>query len=709
MKMYKYLKLLIVCCLAINSFFSQTTYTDYQLSPREYTLAGISIDGAIFLDHELIIKKSGLQRGEKIAIPSDKISKAVNKLWDQGLFSEVSILKEKTQGNNLFLRIKLQERPRMSRYKFSGVSKSEADQIRDDLDLFSGKIITEALKMNVKNISRNYFIEKGFLKAKSTISTESDTLVNNSKILKIDVDKGSRVKINEIIIDGNYFLSDEKIKRLMKETKERKWYRFYKKSKFQNSLFNQDKNAITEKYNEIAHRDAQIISDSIYDFDENSINVYLKISEGNPYYIRNIKWSGNQKYSSGLLDTILGIKKGDLYNQTSLETKLFMNPNGTDISSIYMDDGYLFFQVTPIEKKIENDSVDLEIKIYEGKQARIKKVNVTGNTKTSDHVILRDMYTHPGDLFSRDAIIRTQRQLAQNGYFDPEKLGVNPMPNPTDGTVDIEYVVEERPNDQIELSGGWGNNSLVGTLGLTFNNFSARKLFKKGSWSPLPSGDGQRLSIRAQSSGYFFQSYNMSFTEPWLGGKKPNSFTVSAYHSLQSYDRKFITDSLDAEGNKAINPDRRVIKITGVSVGLGKRLKWPDDYFSVYYEAGYQYYDLNNFGNVFSFSEGYVNNPYVLWRISRNSIDQPLYPRSGSSISLSLKTSVYPYSRINDFDDHSLLTDQEKYKYLQYNKFKFSSSWFTPISKDKKLVVNSRLGFGLLNGWNKNLGVPPFE
>ena len=709
MKMCKYLKFLFVCSLAVNTFYSQITYSDYQLSPREYTLAGISIDGVMFLDHEVIIQKSGLQRGEKIAIPSDKISKAISKLWDQGLFSEVSILKEKTQGNNLFLTIKLQERPRMSRYKFSGVTKSEADQIRDDLDLFSGKIITEALKMNVKNISRNYFIEKGFLKAKSTITTQSDTLVNNSKILKIDIDKGSKVKINEVIIDGNYSLSDEKIKRLMKETKEKKWYRFYKKSKFQNSLFSQDKKLIIEKYNEIAHRDAQIISDSIYDFDENSINVYLKLSEGNQYFIRDIKWSGNEKYSSGLLDTILGIKKGDLYNQTSLETKLFMNPNGTDISSIYMDDGYLFFQVTPVEKKIDNDSVDLEIKIYEGKQARIKKVNVTGNTKTSDHVILRDMYTHPGDLFSRDAIIRTQRQLAQNGYFDPEKLGVNPMPNPTDGTVDIEYVVEERPNDQIELSGGWGNNSLVGTLGLTFNNFSARKLFKKGSWSPLPSGDGQRLSIRAQSSGYFFQSYNMSFTEPWLGGKKPNSFTVSAYHSLQSYDRKFINDSIDAEGNKAINPNRRVIKITGVSVGLGKRLKWPDDYFSVYYEAGYQYYDLNNFGNVFSFSEGYVNNPYVLWRISRNSIDQPLYPRSGSSISLSLKTSVYPYSRINGITDHSTLTDQEKYKYLQYNKFKFTSSWFTPISKDKKLVVNARLGFGLLNGWNKNLGAPPFE
>ena len=518
-----------------------------------------------------------------------------------------------------------------------------------------------------------------------------------------------KFKINEIIIEGNSSLSDEKIKRLMKETKERKWYRFYKRSKFQYSLFDQDKETIISKYNEIAHRDAKIVSDTIFDFDENSVNLILKIEEGNQYFIRDIQWSGNQKYSSGLLDTILGIKKGDLYDQTSLETKLFMNPNGNDISSLYMDDGYLFFQVTPIEKKIENDSVDLEIKVYEGKQARIKKVNVTGNTKTSDHVILRDMYTHPGDLFSRDAIIRTQRQLAQNGYFDPEKLGVNPMPNPTDGTVDIEYVVEERPNDQIELSGGWGNNSLVGTLGLTFNNFSARKLFKKGSWSPLPAGDGQRLSIRAQSSGYFFQSYNMSFTEPWLGGKKPNSFTVSAYHSLQSYDRKFINDSVDSEGNNVVNPYRRLIKITGVSVGLGKRLKWPDDYFSVYYEAGYQYYNLQNFGNVFSFSDGFVNNPYVQWRISRNSIDQPLYPRSGSSISLSIKSSVYPYSRINNFTDHSTLTDQEKYRFLQYNKFKFTSSWFTPISKDKKLVINARLGFGLLNGWNKNLGAPPFE
>ena len=693
---------------------SQNSFINYQSSPREYSLAGITVDGVVHLDHEIIIQKSGLKRGEKVVIPGEKISKAILNLWEQGLFSEIDIIKEKTQGNNLFLRIKLKERERMSRYSFSGISKSEADQLRDDLDLYSGKIITEALLMKVKNISKNYFVGKGYFKASANINRIKDTLVNNSNILKINIDKGQRFKINEIEIIGNQSISTNKIKRFMKETKERKWYRFFKRSKFQYSLFNEDKKNIISKYNDLAHRDAQIISDTIYDFDEKSINLSFTIREGKQYYIRKIEWSGNQKYSTGLLDTVLGIQKGDLYNKSILDTKLFMNPNGTDISSLYMDDGYLFFQVNPIEKRVELDSVDLEIKIYEGKQARIKNISVSGNTKTSDYVILRDMYTHPGDLFSRDAIIRTQRQLSQNGYFDPEKLAVNPLPNPNDGTVDIEYIVEERPNDQIELSGGWGNNSLVGTLGVTFNNFSAKKFFKKGSWSPLPSGDGQRLSIRAQSSGYFFQSYNMSFTEPWLGGKKPNSFTISAYHSVQSYDRKFLQDTNDTEGNKIINQNRRIIKITGISLGLGKRLKWPDDYFSVYYELGYQYYDLNNFGNVFSFSNGYVNNPYVKWNISRNSLDQTIYPRTGSSISLTLKSSIYPYSRLElmnkeGFITHNNLPDQEKYKYLQFNKIKFTTSWFTPISRDKKLVVNTRLGFGLLNGWNKDLGAPPFE
>ena len=707
MKKNKILILLFVSLAnIINAQFSSRIDYTY---PKEYNIAGIVIEGIRNLDHNLIIQKSELKRGDKILIPGEKISSAITKLWAENLFSDVNIIADKIQGNDIYLKISLAERERLSRYNFKGISKSEADNIRESIDLYSGKIVTDEMLLRVKNLSRNYFIEKGFFHAKVTLKVEIDTLVNNSVKMRISVDKGKRFKINTISIEGNSAMTDVKIKRILKDTKEKRWWKIFWRSKFQYSLFDGDKEKLINKYKELSYRDANIVWDTIYDFDEKTINVGLKIYEGNQYFIRNIEWTGNLKYSSGLLDTVLGIKEGDKYNQTTLDSRLYMNQNGGDISSLYMDDGYLFFQITPVEKNVDGDSVDLEFRIYEGKQARVKNVTVVGNTKTSDYVILRDMYTHPGDLFSRDAIIRTQKQLSQNGYFNPETLGVNPQPNPNDGTVDIEYVVEERPSDQIELSGGWGNRSLVGTLGVSFNNFSARKLFKKGAWSPLPAGDGQRLSIRAQSSGYFFQSYNMSFTEPWLGGKKPNSFSFSAYHSLQSYDRKHYDDSTSAAGEKVINPNRRIVKVTGVSIGLGKRLKWPDDYFSVYYELGYQYYDLNNFGNVFSFSDGYVNNPYIKWNISRNSIDQPLYPRSGSSISFTVKSSIYPYSKINGITEHSDLNDQEKFKFLQYNKIKFTTSWFTPISKNKKLIFNARLGFGLLNGWNRDLGAPPFE
>ncbi len=705
----RFYKLLIAIIVFIgNPIYSQLNSIGY-MSPKEYTIAGIVVDGVRNLDHNLIIQKSELKRGSRINIPGEEIANAIRKLWAQNLFSDVQISADKIAGSDIFLVIKLSERERLSRYSFKGVSKSEGDNLREDLNLFSGKIVTDDLLLRVKQTTKNYFVDKGFLRSKVEVVTSKDTLVNNSVLMKINIDKGNKFKINAITISGNTALTSAKIKRQMKDTKEKKWYKLSLGSKFQYATFKSDKSKILAKYNELSYRDAEITFDTVYNFDEKSVNIDLTIDEGRKYFIRSIQWNGNLKYSSGQLDTVLGIKAGDEYNQATLDARLYMNPNGNDVSSLYMDDGYLFFQITPIEKSVKNDSVDLEFRIYEGKQARIKNITVKGNSKTSDHVILRDMYTHPGDLFSRDAIIRTQRQLAQNGYFDPEKLGVNPAPNPNDGTVDIEYVVEERPSDQIELSGGWGNGSIVGTLGVSFNNFSMRKLFKKGSWSPLPAGDGQRLSIRAQSNGYFFQSYNISFTEPWLGGKKPNSLSVSAYHSLQAYDRKFYADSTDAAGKRVENLNRRVIKITGVSLGLGKRLKWPDDYFSVYYELGYQYYELNNFGNVFSFSDGYVNNPYFKWNLTRSSIDQPLYPRNGSSLSLTVKTSVYPYSRVNGFDDHSDLTDQEKYKFLQYNKIKFTTSWFTPLSKDKKLVFNARMGFGLLNGWNRNLGAPPFE
>lgn len=702
------LLLFIILFFALKGF-SQDKKVDY-LSPKDYIVAGIVVDGIRNLDHNQIISKSGLIRGNKITIPGDDITQAIQKLWKEKLFSDIQIYAEKIQGENVFLVIKLQERARLSRYSFKGISKSHADDLRENIDLYSGKLVTEDEIFRIKQISRGYYVDKGYLRPEVKIATKPDTLVNNSVMMKITIDKGERFRINQISFEGNDNLKSSKLKRQMKKTKEKHWYKLFWRSKFITSLYETDKQKIIAKYKENAYRDAEIVFDTIYDHDEKNININIKINEGGKYYIRSVAWTGNLKYRSGYLDTILGVKPGDEYNQSVLDARLYMNPGGTDVSSLYMDDGYLFFQITPVEKQVEGDSVDLEFRIYEGKQARIKNISVTGNTKTSDHVIIRDLYTKPGDLFSRDAVIRSQRELSQKGYFDPEQLNVNPKPNPADGTVDIEYVVAEKPSDQIELSGGWGAGQLVGTLGVSFNNFALRNTFKKGAWNPLPAGDGQRLSVRAQSNGFQFQSYNLSFTEPWLGGKKPNALSVSAYHSVQAFDRKFLLDQRDSEGNRILTPNRRILKMTGTSVGLGRRLNWPDDYFSVYHEIGYQYFDLNNFSNVFSFSDGYVNNLFYQFSLSRSSIDQPLYPRTGASFQFSAKLTA-PYSLIgaNRQKDYSTLEDQDKYRWIEYNKFKFTSSWFTPLSKDKKLVLNARLGFGFLNGWNKDVGAPPFE
>ena len=699
--------IVLITFFLITNVVGQSKKADY-LSPKDYIIAGIVVDGIRNLDHNQIISKSGLIRGNKVTIPGDDITQAIQKLWKEKLFSDIQIFVEKTQGENAFLVIKLKERARLSRYSFKGVSKSHADDLRENMNLRSGKLVTEDEIFRIKQVSRGYYIEKGYLRPEVKVVTKPDTLVDNSVMMKIIINKGERYKINEITFEGNDNLKSSKLKRQMKKTKEKHWWKIFWRSKYISSLYKADKQKIIAKYKDNAYRDAEIFFDTIYNHDEKSININLKIKEGSKYYIRSINWTGNLKYRSGYLDTILGIKSGDEYNQSVLDARLYMNPGGTDISSLYMDDGYLFFQITPIEKQVENDSVDLEFRIYEGKQARIKNITVTGNTKTSDHVIIRDLYTKPGDLFSRDAVIRSQRELSQKGYFDPEQLNVNPKPNPADGTVDIEYVVAEKPSDQIELSGGWGAGQLVGTLGVSFNNFALRNMFKRGAWNPLPAGDGQRLSIRAQSNGFQYQSYNVSFTEPWLGGKKPNALSISAYHSVQAYDRKYLQDQKDDNGEKIPTPNRRILKMTGASVGLGRRLTWPDDYFSVYHEIGYQYFDLNNFSNVFSFSDGYVNNLFYQFSLNRSSIDQPLYPRTGASFKFSAKLTP-PYSLLNKDKDYAALDDQDKYRWIEYNKFKFTSSWFTPLSKDKKLVLNARLGFGFLNGWNKDVGAPPFE
>jgi outer membrane protein insertion porin family len=488
----------------------------------------------------------------------------------------------------------------------------------------------------------------------------------------------------------------------MKDTKQKGIFTIFKRSKFTETSFEKDKEALLTKFNKVGLRDAVIEFDTVLKLDEKNLVIKIKINEGNKYYFGNIEWLGNSKYRSSYLDTILGIKKGDLYNKTLLETRLNGSPEGRDISSLYMDRGYLFFNVFPVETNVTNNQINYQIRIIEGKEARNGTITIRGNNKTSDHVIIREIRTKPGDLFNKADIMRTQRELSQLGFFNDQAFQVNPLPNPTKGTVDIEYVVEEKSSDQIELSGGYGGASantgprIIGTLGLTFNNFSTKKIFKKNAWAPLPGGDGQRLSIRAQSNGSFFQSYTFSFTEPWLGGKKPNSLSYWINHTAIS-NGKFLRS----------NPSYSGVGISGTGIGLQRRLKWPDDYFTNYYELSYQYYDVMNYSVFPNLPKGYANDIAFKYVIQRSSVSAPIYPQSGSNFSLTMKGTL-PYSLFED-KDYSNSTSQERYKYLEYFKVKFTGEWYLPLSPNKKLILMPRFGFGFMGAYNNAKGVTPFD
>ena len=669
-------------------------------NPQEYEIGGLTVSGIKFLDANALKAISGLKVGDKIQVPGDEISEAIKKLWKQGLLSDIKIIATNIEGNLIFIDLQLTERPRLTKFSFKGVSKSEADRIRENISLVKGKIITDNLIQTTKAKIVDYFVEKGYLNTEVSIEEKPDEKMVNGRWFEITVKKQNKIKINDIIVRGNSKFEEKKLLKSMKGTKEKKFYRIFSKSKFLESEYEADKRSLIKKYNAEGFRDAIIVSDSIYAFNDKSINIEITVDEGGKYFFRNITWIGNTKYTSAQLSTILNIKKGSVFNESRLEESLYMNPSGRDITSLYMDDGYLFFQVTPVEILVEGDSIDIEMRMLEGKQARVNKVTVVGNTKTNDKVIMREIRTQPGQLFSRADIIRTQRELAQLNLFNPEGLGVNPTPNPQDGTVDIEYVVEERPSDQVELSGGYGANQLVGTLGLTFSNFSTRNMFKKGpgGWHPLPSGDGQQLSIRAQSNGRFFTSYNFSFTEPWLGGKKPNSFTYSVYRSKQS------------NGRTNDDPDLQKIVILGTSVGLGKRLKLPDDFFSIFAQASYQRYTLDNYRNTFLFDNGVAHNFSITLNLQRNSIDAPLYPTRGSQFSLSTQLTP-PYSLWSG-KNYAELEPAEKYELIEFHKWKFASKWFMNLSSPKaerKFVLSARAEYGFLGLYDKELGQSPFE
>ena len=658
-------------------------------TPKEYEVGGINVVGAQYTDKIAITSVSGLKIGSKIKFPGPDVPKAIKSLYKLRLFENVEVIKEKTIGDVIFFEIRLKERPHITTYSYKGAKKGQHDDLNAIVNRFipKGSIITESNLANVKTGINKYYREKGYLDVKTSIVASKDEKRVNGEKLVITVDKNPRVKIQNISFEGNVSATNRKLRKQMDKT-HRKW-KIFSSSKLVAEDYEDDKKKITKYYTNIGYRDAKITSDSIWREKDGDLQIKMKIDEGRRYYFRNIAWKGNSIYDGKVLTQVLGIQKGDIYNQELLEQRLRFSQDGRDISSLYMDNGYLFFNVEPTEVSIEGDSIDLEMRMYEGPQATVDKVVIKGNDRTNEHVIRRELRTLPGAKFNRSQIIRSQREIINLGYFNQEALGINTPVNPQRGTVDVEYKVEEKPSDQLELSAGWGGFGVVGTLGIAFNNFSIRNIFKKEAWSPLPQGDGQRLSLRAQSNGKFFQSYTASFTEPWLGGKKPTSFTVSG-----AYTKYAGQASLDAG-----------ISIFQTSVSLGRRLKFPDDNFISTTALEYQRIGIQDYPGFFNnIANGTFNNISLSQTFSRNSISDPIFPKDGSRLTLILQATP-PYSLFNNqrYQDEPT---EVKFKFVEFYKWRFNAEWFTPIIG--KMVLRTAAKLGSLGYYNKYVGYSPF-
>ena len=686
---------LILSLVAFTTTAQVVQNGDFGLIPGiDYEVAGITVSGAQDLDPNVVIMLTNIRVGDNIQFPDPKISDAIRTLWRQQLFENITFSVVNKSGKKVYLDIRLKELPKMSKYFITGVKKTWKDDIREELDLRAGKVVNENLVVMSRNKIQSYFREKGYLNASVDITQERDTTFNNAVILGFKVKSGERVKIGEISFVGNEAVADKVLLKAMKNTK-MKGKAIFKVSKLRKTEYREDLRALVAKYNGMGYRDARIIQDTNYRVDDELINIEISVEEGRKYYFGDISFVGNTKYDTPLLRSILKINRGDIYDSQHLNERVSFDANGNDVASIYLNNGYLFSQVVPIEKNVQNDTIDVEIRIQEGRQATIRKVSITGNERTNDHVIYREVRTRPGDLFSKAMIQRTIRELSQLGYFDQTQIGVNPVPDPQTGTVDLEYTVVEKSTSQLELQGGWGANRVVGTLGLNFNNFSAKNVGNKRAWQPLPTGDGQTISIRAQSNGLYFQSYNASFTEPWLGGKKPNSFTGTIYHNVQS------------NGVQASDPNRQSLLITGINFGLGQRLKWPDDYFTLYQGLEFRRFNLNNFPTGFlNYNKGISNNVNYKFTLGRNNTDVPIFPTRGSQISFAAELTP-PFSLLRDDIDYKSLSSEERFKLVEYHKWKLNADWFAPITS--KLVIRTHGEFGYLGSYNKDLGLPPFE
>ncbi len=680
-------------------------------SPKTYVIGGIEVTGlGDQYDPGTLIQLAGLQFGSEIKIPGDAITKAIKRLYSQGLFSNVTISVDRVEGNKVFLIMNLTERHKLSGINYIGIKKSEETKIKEKINPLPGTQVTDNMISNLKHIIEKYFKEKGYYNMDVKVLQRDDPNAPNFVILDVSVERKSKIKISEVVITGNEEVKDRKLKGAMKKTKEKSLANFFKSSKYIETNYEDDKYNLLDKYNELGYRDASIIADSVVQVSPNRVKVYIDVEEGNKYFYNNITWVGNTVVDSDKLSRLLNISKGDTYNKKYFEERLREDEDAV-ANYFYLNQGYLFFQAMPIETVVGKDSINVEIRLLEGPQATIDRVIIKGNDRTHEHVIRRELYTYPGELFSREDIIRSVRELANLGHFDPEKIVPNPVnPNQEAGTVDIEYNLVEKANDKIEISGGWGAGMIIGSIGLTFTNFSMRNIFNWETYRPLPQGDGQMLSLKAQTNGKYYTSFSVSFREPWLGGKKPNSLSVSAYYSRQTgYSSNYYKSYLVGNSLKASErfDESQRMSTFGLSAGLGRRIKWPDDYFTMYTEVSYQRYMLKNWA-YYIIQDGSSNNLSFAVQLRRSSIDNPLYTRRGSDFTLGL-TFTPPYSWFTSKDYSSPnIKDRDKYRWIEFHKWKFQGKVFMPLDRNEKLVLYAGAQYGYLGHFDKHKR-SPFE
>ena len=700
---------------------------EYTMQRKTYEIADIQVTGADSYEDFVLIGFSGLAVGDKIEVPGDQITKSLKRFWKQGLFSDVKFKATKIEGDKIWLEIALTQRPRVSQIVYNGLKKTEQEDIEIKVGIKQGGQMTPDLSDRAKKIITKYLEEKGFYHTEVQVLQFDDLAKPGYVKVAVNVDKKEKIRVGQLHITGNQALTHTQINRAMKKTNDNNIINLFRTKKFVESEFENDKKLVIEKYNEIGYRDAQIISDSIVPspYDSTRVDVYLTVEEGSKYVFGDITWVGNTVYPYDYLDAVLGIKKGDTYNLKELNKRL--NEDDDAVAKLYTDQGYLFFSVTPVEVKIDNDSINFEMRMYEGKPATINQINIVGNTRVYEHVVRRELYTKPGQLYSQSDIMRSLRELAQMGHFDQEKLVPDIQPNPEDGTVDITYQLETKSSDQIEFSLGWGATGLVGSLGLKFTNFAIQNLFNPKSYRIVPQGEGQTFSINARTNGRYYTSASISFLEPWLGGKRPNSLSASIFFASQSgYSDRYYqayenlynnyyysyaysgnSDYLQQLQESEYDPEK-YLRTFGVSIGYGKRLSWPDDYFSFYGELSYQLYMMKDWPYMI-LTDGNSHNFALNLQLSRSSIDNPIYTRRGSQFTLGLKITP-PYSLIKGTTDAQFaqMTTSEKYHLLEYHKWKFSGKVFTPLTPDAKLVLMTRAEFGYLGHYNRN-AKSPFE